>query len=358
MMMNPPPRRRRAAPAAPHPRRAGFTLIELIVVITIIALLIAALGGAAALVFKRTATSLATETQLRNIAFGIEAFERDLGYLPPLLSDLPTDLRDSRRRLTVPGLGGGAPSDAIDELRRARYHSMFTLPVYLVGVGDVNGDTALEGSQDELDPSLRVLDDGVEGPGIRNPGPDRSWGGARDRRDHRAARTGRVYGPYIDVDNAEDALREAQKPDYRANREDVENQERMFVIQDRWGAPIRYYRSWPVRNEDAEYSLEDAPLELIDIDAFREEPSSKAGFDRPLLTGEFALLSAGQNRLWGESFEEIVGSDVRPADQTWLWGRTLGVGTGEYGYENEALSKVVSENELERIISDNVRVIQ
>jgi hypothetical protein len=107
----------------------------------------------------------------------------------------------------------------------------------------------------------------------------------------------------------------------------------MFVIIDRYDAPIRYYKDWPERDldetpgasSDQPATLVDAPLELIAYASIRDyrdaddEPSRLA--DNELIGSPAAFLSAGADGRWGERAREeipqddlLVGSDIRGFD--------------------------------------------
>jgi len=201
----------------------GFTVVELLVVTALIALLVSlvvvALGRA-----RAGGERASTRNLLRTVALGIEGFRSDFGYYPPLLDD---DLEVAEDE---------------DELEDVDYWSALTLTSYLVGVNDLNrnGEFGARSGDD--------FDDGVAGPGFRDPGPDRAWGGADDADlreqywQRRAAfndgeLTGPTYDPYIELGDGDliDVYRD------RGGQE-VEGQ---FEIRDVWGNAVRYYRAWP-----------------------------------------------------------------------------------------------------------------
>jgi len=278
----------------------GFTLVELLVVMAIILLLIGIAGGAF-LGFQKRSSETAARSELETIAAGIEQFETDHGYLPPLILDDPT-VPSSQEEWCTSVTSRTTASD--DLLRRERYHSVYSLAVYLVGVG-------------ELDPSASRSDpdrhDGVAGPGFRDPGLDRAWGGALSRTDdtHRVEPRGQTYGPYVNVsDNGR--LRGAD-PNGDYPEDTVRGAsgdgpwDRMSVLVDLWDRPVRYYRYWPTRALDggddddggSGSSLIDAPAELVSAEALRAGGGSgvdaelDASLDPELARGSFALLSAG-----------------------------------------------------------------
>ncbi len=290
-------------------RRRAFTLIELMVVIGIIAILIGLLGVAfsGALGSSRNA---ATSSLMQNIQTGLQQFETDFGYLPPLID------------------GHKHAIDAIDdpnvfasELRDHRYHSVYTLPLYLLGIGEIAPyDSSIQPGDD---PDRY---DGKQGPGFRDPGPDHAWGGARDRSNHKPKRTGRVYGPYIDIGDGEDILRRSVPDDFavpnsavlrdffadgNVNGNGADQVGDLFVLEDRWGQAIRYYKLWPTREKVGAAilpSLDLVPFELRTVDSinqavFRPGQDVRADplVDPDLIRASYALLSAGADTDFGDT---------------------------------------------------------
>ncbi|MBL8746590.1 MAG: prepilin-type N-terminal cleavage/methylation domain-containing protein [Phycisphaerae bacterium] len=306
------PGRRRSARAGV--RRAAFTIVELMVVVAVVGVLITILLVAFRGARSSAQQALATRL-LATVGQAVESFEREVGYLPPLLVyDAPPNGRvllgnqppvsDTNPSLVVPEAKWPDASDAGQlraELEQTRFGSEFTLAAYLLGTGDIDNS--------EL-PGLTVgrndaNDDGQAGPGFRDPGPDRSWGGGRDRSVQRAETTatkiGRVYGPYLDPAGLADHLRLDQRTG-------------LFKLMDSWNQPIRYYKGWPTKDRPASGepmpSADFAPVELRTADAVEEQANDTAlqrgniELDRPLFTAKFMILSAGV-----PLFE---GSDGRP----------------------------------------------
>lgn len=289
-------------------RRSGaFTLIEVLVVVIVIAILLSivlvAFNGV-----RRSAERFSAERFLATIGQAVESFKADLGYYPPLLThdrtpgdiiylgnDPPED--QDNPSVIVPdswnpfGSAIASPLQIRGLLEHTRYGSEFTLSVYLLGSGDIDNseqpDDTLGTNSDD--------DDGKAGPGFRDPGPDRSWGGAGDRAAQiptGVTKVGRVYGPYLDADSISKNL----KLDPRTG---------LFRIVDQWGQPVRYYRDWPTKDRpdppaQPELSVDFVPVELRTADALREQLESPTP-DKAVLELEgsvfnapYALLSAGK----------------------------------------------------------------
>jgi len=284
----------------PRPRRSAFTLVELLVVIVIIVLLIG-IAAPAFLGVRQGASRAANQAALSAVSVGIEQFEADHGELPPLILDDPAvDETSSDWATSIM-----KRDDSLARLERERYHSIYSLAVYLVGVGEIDPSEQEAGS---LDPDRH---DGHAGPGFRDPGLDLAWGGGRERTpaSHRVDTSGRVFGPYIDVDENDrirpaDPRRQDFPEEMIADPEDPEGPwTRMSVILDAYGSPIRYYRYWPTSATGASApSLLDVPAEIVDPDALLETPADDSDFpasrDAELVRGRYVLLSAGPDALF------------------------------------------------------------
>jgi prepilin-type N-terminal cleavage/methylation domain-containing protein len=274
-----------------HGQRRGFTLVELLVVISIIVLLVG-ITIVVATNAMRSAESSATRFLMHSISDGLEQFHTDFGYYPPLLRD------DFNRSMPMRDVLEVQPDSGM-LLREYRFFSMTSLPVYLVGVGRLDPADVAEDS----DPDRH---DGIAGPGIRDPGADHSWGGALDRTKNKPKKTGRIYGPYVDLGDG-DAMRpisitalgdklldsSPRGPDSAGNDElDLG----LPIIVDSWGEPIRYYRpGWRLRDPiSKEFTLEYTPLELLKIEAIQGE--FKPSLDPAITNSEYFLLSGGPNR--------------------------------------------------------------
>jgi len=280
-------------PARLIPGRA-FTLVELLVVIVIIAVLIG-IAAPAFIAARRNASRVATETAMNSIVSAIDQFENDFGYIPPLILDDPSVSPSSADWAT----SIMSRSDAAQKLRQERYHSLYSLSVYLVGVGELAPEDPAA-----TDPARH---DGVAGPGFRDPGIDRAWGGAAQRTavTHRVPDSGQTYGPYVAVSDG-DLIRPASVAENDFPEDNIaqgasglrQPWERMNVVLDGYGNPIRYYRYWPLRAAGKTgASLLDVPAELVDPNALRNAPPGATSFDASLdpdlQRGSYALLSAG-----------------------------------------------------------------
>jgi len=340
--------------------RAGFTLIELLVVVGIIGVLLAIVlvAGNAVLTAGRQSD---TTRLLATIGQGLEQFERDHGYYPPLLNENYQNPEwDGSGRLVVaneagasqrqfdPAFAGPILPDEIEQedAEDPRCFNIFSLPLYLLGVGDLNGDGDEVYDDGDASNGLEAnWDDGVDGPGLRSPGGDRSWGGSRDREGppenpvgpHRPPSEGRVFGPYVDVSSG----RNIERMPEESNIAGQENYAGLYRFVDRWGNPIRYYRDWTLR-DGQNRSMVNVPIELREANEARDMIGGAYGadFDEsmariiPELAGApYVLLSVGQD---GDS-----GHRTR-SDLSGMFGS---------GGDSDAATKLYEE------LSDNVRHI-
>ncbi|MFG0330833.1 MAG: type II secretion system protein [Phycisphaerales bacterium] len=278
LRFNPDPTTNPAARAA-RGRSRGFTVVELLVVITIIVLLVS-IGTVAATRMRANAEVTSTRFLMGSIKNGLTQFESDHGFYPPLLNDL-----DSDPELT--------PVDEFSVKRRMGFYSTLTLVPYLVGVGDLN-----KSGGDERDEFDDLYDDGVEGVGFRDPGPDRAWGydyqggdSASTREAYWKAKAratpdekikGEKFGPYIELG---DEFQFVRAKDRDGDLYDLV----LYQFVDYWGEPIRYYRDWSEIERETDEEL--VPLEWIG--AF--EPAEFESIRMTLRAAPYVLFSSGRD---------------------------------------------------------------
>ncbi|MDX2114356.1 MAG: prepilin-type N-terminal cleavage/methylation domain-containing protein [Planctomycetota bacterium] len=291
--------RHRATTPAPARAARGFTIIELIVVVGIIAVI----AGILLATFGRVRNASqrgADERFNSTIGQAVQAFERDLRYLPPLLIPRAAALADvvavgeltpgNNAEVGVPDAMFSTPADLRTALDRARYGSEFSLAAYLMGTGDINNS---EATADETLGRNDDEDDGLAGPGIRDPGPDRSWGGAADRVAQRntpgsAIKTGRTFGPYLD-------------PAQLAGNIKLDTRTGLFKFVDAHGQPVRYYTGWPKRSRTGgqpQPSIDHTPIELRTAAAVEAQIDAggtpNLDLERGVFNAPFMIVSAGK----------------------------------------------------------------
>jgi len=335
----------------------GFTLIELMMVVLVIGVLISFLLVAAGGVFRGAKRSSA-QRQLHAIAQAVEQFRSDVGYLPPLM--VPDE---SEPTTVIDPLAGIANAGGVQAqlrlLHENRYSSEYTLAMYLIGAGNIDGDTdgRATGANTEED-------DGHAGPGFLDPGLDRSWGGAASRKDQRKhhdhTHTGRVFGPYLDMEALGDALV-------------LDTQTGLYKLVDPWGQPIRYYTEWPtVDPNDRTKSVARVPIELrtrgaVEFQIENGGTSDKADLrlERTVLNSEFMLLSAGKPLgNVGADGKPIVSFGTIRTDTNALWqspddfnrGGTLDLSACDPAANSGALPEQCED--LLNMLESNIRVPQ
>ncbi len=323
----------------------AFTIIELLLVVAIIGVLVSLVIVSLSGVLRTSNNGLAAR-QLQTVATAIQQFENDLGYIPPLM--VPSE---DEQNVVVDPLKQGNSNQVLTELRRNRYMSEYSLVMYLVGAGDIDGDepsTQRQGvNTDE--------DDGLAGPGIRNPGPDRSWGGATNRSLQRnsdtATKTGRTYGPYLDPADVSELLA-------------LDENTGLFRLVDPWDQPIRYYSGWPTLRPDPNNSSRRIPsVELVPVELRSERgvrtqvenggtPSdADLELERTALNSRYMLLSAGEPTDFDTS-----GNPVPQFGETNEQGAEIQGGLSEADWELDLSSATIDEAEyLYSRLRSNIR---
>ena len=295
-------------PVSPSRTSAGFTLVELLVAIAIIALLLGIViaGMSGAISFARRAAGTA---QLQALSQGIEAFNADMGFYPPLISHLESTHGPIETPETPAAKETKAQrnSTLARAYREARYMSEWSLAAFLMGEGDLNGD----GNDVEADLDK---DDGKAGLGLRNPGESRAWKAADGS--HAPQLTGNTYGPYIDEGFVEKFLRripvEFDSNAKRIVREDGGTQQYMYQIVDAFDVPVRYYRGWITRDQNDAPTLDLLPIELRSHDGVEAQMDTGKWSiepERGLMTAPYALLSAGAR---ADDFVDAAGDAINP----------------------------------------------
>lgn len=183
--------------------RLAFTLIELLVTISIIVILISMLM--LALNVARISAQVAeTHSRLITLKKATIRFKDDIGYYPAVLeSD-----RSMKALPDFPGLITGLPVNMY-RYTAQDWHSITSPAEFLVGYGNRASD-----GYGRLPDSTQSSSDFVEMPrlGIRHPGIDGVWhatnadpvtglGGTGALNERTPSTRGKLYGPYIDIDN-------------------------------------------------------------------------------------------------------------------------------------------------------------
>ncbi|MGI9013012.1 MAG: prepilin-type N-terminal cleavage/methylation domain-containing protein [Phycisphaerales bacterium] len=294
---------RRESPGKSGGARRGFTLIEVLVVVGVIIILITLVIVGLALASGK-AGAARTQALMGSISQGMAQFKSDHGMIPPTLGDRNPSMPDDLRNLF-------APPAASDYAALQDWWSITTPAEYLLGYGG-------------------AAYDGANGLGIRSPGHDGYWGGARDtsgngtpgevadRRpegfrpgpDDRPE--GRVYGPYIEINDE----RFVGSIDFNTGNVFLPNEagydsDAPKAIVDYWGEPIRFYAKHPgrVKYPDRVMSLADVVL----LRPYNMAPGSSAASlyadaagdtstSIALKSAEFALFSPGEDRTGNQNF--------------------------------------------------------
>jgi type II secretory pathway pseudopilin PulG len=327
----PPPRGGRPGLGTPDAPRAAFTLVELLIVIAVIIILLSILVFGLNIATK-SAQSANTQTLLKTLSQGLIRFEGDMGYLPPIL--------DNNRKLIEPPNPYAAGGDYQEDIQE--WYSLTTLCEYLVGYGHHRQDGYGFVPPSQGGGGSGLFPNEIPATGIRHPGLDGVWGagiGAIDKRN--PVDTGRVYGPYIELDNPKlIAILHPTGPDSyvivrpgERSFDELEAAGNPKVILDFWGEPIAYYRrpypsgaitqSYRAVDRDGDGAPESVPtlsdfirlrpFDVGDADvnaAFGDNSTIVSGGDRTstyaLESAEFGLFSAGPDR----AFNGLVRYDL------------------------------------------------
>jgi type II secretory pathway pseudopilin PulG len=333
-------------------RRPGFTLVEMLITVAIIIVLLTLLVSALVGV-TRGGQRTRTQYLMTNIGTALVTFQKDLGYLPPIL-DMQRNLMQPPEAPT-PANGISAPAFAQNV---QDWFSYTSLPEYLIGVGDrsedgygfIGGPTALPTAPFDLGEQEfpRI--------GLRNPGDDGVWGALLDPADGtpglglKLSRNlppatasgntavsrytqGKVYGPYLELKDdrllGAISVNDAGVPQLDGDGNpiivfpgEVDNFDELpKVIVDYWGKPLRYYRALYPR-PFPKLSHAPAPAGLGDVitlrpysfdagtdidstivkigaaefpDAFEDDAGDRST-SRLLQAAKFAIFSSGPDR--------------------------------------------------------------
>jgi type II secretory pathway pseudopilin PulG len=333
--------RRPLAAARPARPTLGFTVVELLVVIAIIIALLGTLLAALALASRR-AQAAQTQVFLTSISNALVAFERDIGYVPPLLGSASPTMDNPRDYFTQPtwALSGSQPTPA-SVTSFQRWYSYTSLPEYLLGYGDRTQDghgvfnisAAPAGSPGSREQALGIRHPGDDGfwDGVLNPRPNQAPGRllARNIVDvgsssytpanaNGAILSGKVFGPYLQLTDSTNlaAIKSFNattgEPNlvFPGDDPDFETLPKVFV--DYWGSPIEYYRTpyvLPDLKARETWASDVLGRDLGDIFALRPA-EFKPGEDRSgvadasgddgtlarLKTANYALLSRGADK--------------------------------------------------------------
>jgi type II secretory pathway pseudopilin PulG len=220
----------RTASSQSRRSRGGFTLVEILIVIAVIilllSLLIVGLGYA-----SRTAQSANTRVLMQSVKTGLERFEEEVGYLPPVLG--------LHRELIEGPVPWAAPGPLPYDEAIQQWYSITSLAEYLVGYGPNTQDGY--GSADLGETPFT---------GIRSPGADGVWGARQDNGIgplgmRNPPVTGRVYGPYIELGNPRllaGVHKTATGYSIHLPGEPGYDEADPKAIVDYWGRPIFYFR--------------------------------------------------------------------------------------------------------------------
>ena len=301
------------------PTRIGFTILELLVTISLIVILVSAM--VVGMNSARTAAHIAeTTSRLMALKQATVWFKEEIGYLPPVL--------DHQRNLkSVDPIGQPLrfpvlPTEDDREQYRGEVQGWYSITSpadYLLGYGDVETDGFGRLPSDhyyynetiEQIPRLGIIHPGVDGvwrgTDIQIAPNATGYGLLTDRKPRgylsvdpplaKFPTTGKVYGPYLDVNNDQmlgrlvvDAQTGQAEIDPVSGRikvyypgEPGYDLSQPMVIVDSWGTPIRYYR--PIYPN---YKIDISEDPKIQNGIPRQYPPSNL-YGRPSLSDYFLL---------------------------------------------------------------------
>lgn len=285
----------------PAPFRRGFSVIEGAVVIGIIALLAAVLF--VALRTARGTGDLAAErAYVSSLKLAVLQFKEQHGFIPPLVVDgppIPTtasgtppiDTNDDPMVWSAPDL-----ANHLSNVNNGNRFSIFSLPYYIYG-------------------ALGKDFDGAEGPGYTEPNKSGKF-----------ARRGRVFDALMDT--AKDKTKRGAPRLFFANPASNARADKIVpVLLDYWSAAvaggdgqlaIRYYRwipeyvsaAGPDKGQVDFYNMPSAVIDPKFVNVSKaQRQSNPQQFPEPsveLRDKQFAIVSAGPNRLFGDEDVAII----------------------------------------------------
>jgi type II secretory pathway pseudopilin PulG len=308
-----------------HAARAGMTLFEIMFAVLIIFLVMGLLIGAIRMV-TGSAKETAHRTAVLSLKQGVDHFQQEFGFLPPLVKDTirtvtptnPPTYTFGGSPINPPQVSTYSIGRDIEFFRHLApseepdfRFSIYTLPYYLVGVAD----QARGGSG----PQAQLPIDGVNGPGFRTP-----------MRDGTFEHSGRTFPPFFSVGSGSTTL---YTQDYAEGR---------VELRDSSGIAYRYYRWEPKANPLATDSLR----ERLRIPYIVGDPDENPA----LRNAKYAIIGAGPNGLFGNEAQIHARDPSHPQALTWTeMARRLGVPISSANPTTEEA------NELIRIaIQDNI----
>jgi prepilin-type N-terminal cleavage/methylation domain-containing protein len=309
--------------------RRAFTLIELLVTISIIVIIISVMT--LALNSARTSSQVAeTTSRLSAMKQATIRFKEDIGYLPAVLGT-------GRELLSLPAF---PPASAYVYRRTMQNWYSITSPTdFLLGYGnrDQDGYGRLPGSV----PNDADFNE-VPRLGIRHPSLDGVWratdsyanNGTWDLDSRLPSTRGRLYGPYLEIENDQMVGRLGFASDGVTPLTDpITNQVKVFypndplyntanplVIVDTWGVPIRYYRTlYPVLQDQS------VPQNTIS----RSYPPSP-NYDRPTMS-DFIVLRPFTFES-GKATDGTMSDQMNGANTDGDTSTTFELQTGQFAY--------------------------